>query len=74
MTEATTPSEPMTKEEFCRRFVDYMVGRAGEKFSDGESIREYAESVAEASWEDPDQRAEGPEESAGADMSYWGEG
>lgn len=63
----------ITKEEFIRRFVDCMVRRAGDTFDDGSSIREYAEQAAPAYWDDPDQRAEGPEDCAESDISYWGE-
>lgn len=64
----------MNKEEFCRRFVDCMCRNAGvETFQDGVTVREYAEMTAPTYWDDPRQRAEGPEECAGADMSYWGE-
>lgn len=63
----------MTKEEFCRRFIARMVRLAGETFDDGTSIRDYAEETAPTYWDEPHQRAEGPEECADADMSYWGE-
>lgn len=63
----------MDKEEFCQRFVECMVYSAGETFDDGESIREYAEEAAPTYWDNIDQRSDGPEECACADMSYWGE-
>jgi hypothetical protein len=67
-------TEPLTKEEFCRRFVDCMIRRAGfEHFDDGMSVREYAEMAAPAYWDEPQQREEGPEDCAAADMDYWGE-
>ena len=64
------------RSEFIRRFVEYMVNNAGfERFEpDGMPVRQYAETVAATYWGEPDQRAEGPEECAAADMSYWGEG
>lgn len=61
------------KEEFCARFKAYMLSVAGEKFDDGTSIAEYADATAPTYWDEPDQRAEGPEECASADMSYWGD-
>lgn len=67
-------ADPMTKEEFCARFIDYMVRNAGfAEFDGGQSVREYAEEIAVTYWYDPGQRAEGPEECASADISYWGE-
>jgi hypothetical protein len=67
-------SDPeITKEEFCARFKAHMLAMAGEKFDDGASIAEYADETATAYWDEPDQRAEGPEECASADISYWGE-
>lgn len=66
-------AEKMTKEEFCRRFVERMVQRGGQTFDDGSSIREYAEETAPTYWQERHQREDGPEECAEADMSYWGE-
>jgi hypothetical protein len=67
-------SEPqVSKEEFCQRFKARMMAIAGPVFDDGDSIAEYADETAPTYWEDPGQRAEGPEECADADMSYWGE-
>ena len=63
----------MTKEEFCERFKAYMLKVAGPRFDDGSSIAEYADETAPTYWDEPDQRAEGPEACADADMSYWGE-
>jgi hypothetical protein len=63
----------ITKEEFCARFKAQMLSIAGEKLDDGESIADYADITAPTYWDNPDQRAEGPEECAHADMSYWGE-
>jgi hypothetical protein len=68
MNEAIT----MAREEFCARFKAEML-RAGPTFDDGTSITEYADETAPTYWDDPDQRAEGPEACAQADMSYWGE-
>lgn len=63
----------ISKEEFCRRFKARMLACAGEKFDDGTSIAEYAEETAPNYYDDPDQRSDGPEECADADISYWGE-
>lgn len=63
----------ITKEEFCRRFKVEMLRCAGEKFDDGSSIAEYADMTAPAYWDEPEQRAEGPEECASADMDCWGD-
>jgi len=64
----------VSKEEFCSRFIDYMVRNAGfDAFDDGRSVAEYAADTAVTYWDDEHQRAEGPEECAAADMSYWGE-
>lgn len=61
----------MDKDEFCRRFKAEMIRLGGEKFDDGSSIAEYADETAPTYWAEPDQRAEGPEECAAADVSYW---
>jgi hypothetical protein len=65
----------MDKEEFCKRFVDRMMARAGfTHFDDGVSIQSYAEEIAPTYWESHGgPLAETPEECADADMSYWGE-
>ena len=65
--------DPISKEEFCARFKAYMLSVAGEKFGDGTSIAEYADMTAPTYWDEPNQREEGPEECASADMSYWGD-
>ena len=64
-------SKHLSKEEFCRRFFEYMTSECGfETFSDGRSVRSYAEEVAIDYWENrgPDT---GPEDSAEADMGCW---
>jgi len=71
--------EPLTRDQFIDRFKAHMVARAGfERFKDEDgrddcTVADYAEEIAASYWEDPDQRAEGPEECADADMSYWGD-
>lgn len=59
-----------TKEEFIERFVAAML-RVADKFDDGSPIEPYARATAETYWDEPDQRAEGPEECAWPDISYW---
>ncbi len=68
--EAPTISE-ISRDEFIRRFVDRMIAIAGEKDGEGNSVREYAEMTAPTYWEDLGQRADGPEECAEVDLSYW---
>ncbi|UYW25731.1 hypothetical protein OKC48_21025 [Methylorubrum extorquens] len=68
------PEPRLKKSEFCERFVARMVKRAGfTHFDDGMSVEDYAKETAPTYFADPDQRADGPEECADADMSYWGE-
>jgi len=66
-------SEMLEQEEFCRRFREHMLSRAGTYFADGESISAHADETAPAYWDDLDMREEGPEACVDADMSYWGE-
>lgn len=63
------------RDEWCRRFVTHMIERAAPRdhFDDGELILDYAEATAPTYWDEPWQRDMGPEESADADISYWGE-
>jgi hypothetical protein len=62
------------REKWCQQFVEHMCRRAPfPDFDDGTSVREYAEQAAPTYWEDPDQREDGPEECADADISYWGD-
>lgn len=61
----------LTKEEFCRLFVEHMTSEAGfDTFNDGGSVRAYAEKVAPDYWENcgPDTS---PEDAAEADMDCW---
>lgn len=62
----------VSKDEFIERFVKHMTDRV-ERFDDGASVEEYARETAPTYWDEPDQRADGPEECARSDMSYWGE-
>jgi hypothetical protein len=72
----------MTKEEFCARFkaVILLVAATLPPVPDEEGhittlndVADYADLTAPTYWDDPAQRAEGPEECARADISYWGE-
>ena len=67
-------SKTIEQAEFIRRFIARMITMAPfAAFDDGTLVADYAAEVASTYWEDPDQRAEGPEECADADMCYWGE-
>ena len=61
------------REDFIARFVTEMVRYAGPLFETGESVADYARGTALSYWDDEDQRADGPEACAEADMSCWGE-
>ena len=64
----------MTKEDFTRRFIDYMCQTAGfTHFDDGTAVATYAADVVESYWADPAYREDGPENCAEGDMDYWGE-
>lgn len=61
----------ITKEEFRRRFVAELSKWRG-NFDEREgSFDDYAADAAEGYWGEPDQRADGPEECARSDVSYW---
>ena len=64
-------SDPITRADFIERFVKRMVAATGPTFDDGSSIEDYARDTAGSYFDDPDQRADGPEACAEADMSYW---
>ena len=68
----TDDRRPIGKAEFIERFKARML-KAATKFDDGSSVADYADEVAPTYWEHPHLRAEGPEECADADVSYWGE-
>ena len=64
----------MTQEEFERRFVAHMCGRAGfTHFDDGTTVADYAVAAVGSWWADEGYRSRGPEECAESDMDYWGE-
>lgn len=62
----------ITREEFLARFKAEMLTHA-QTFDDGSSVADYADEVGPTYWDNPEQRAEGPEVCADADVSYWGE-
>lgn len=66
------PSE-IFREDFLRRFKAEMLRIGGEKFDDGSSIADYADEIGPTYWDNIEQRIEGPEACAQADISYWGE-
>lgn len=63
----------LTKDEFCARFKAEMLRIAGPSFDDGDSIADYADQTGPTYFDDPEQRGEGPEACAQADVSYWGD-
>lgn len=68
--------EPMSREEFCARFKVRMLAVAGPFFAQEgpdapDSVEEYADQIAPTYWDDPSQRANGPEACAETDISYW---
>lgn len=69
------PTAPaITREEFLARFKAEMIRRAGPTFTftDGESVASYADATGPTYWDEPDLRADGPEECAQSDMEEWG--
>lgn len=60
----------LTQEEFIDRFAARML-KIGTTFSDGTSVDEYARKVAPIYWAEKDQREDGPEACAEADMDCW---
>lgn len=67
-------SNEKARDEFCARFKAHMLKLSPfDKFDDGMTVAEYAEDTAPTYYDNPDQRAEGPEECAESDMSYWGD-
>lgn len=66
-------TETIRQEEFCARFVAHMMTYSLNFGGTETELRAYAEEVAPAYWRDPDQRSDGPEACAEADISYWEE-
>ncbi len=63
----------MTKEEFVQRFTAQCLSTCGfTHFNDGTLVTDYCQEVALSYWDDEDRRADGPEDCADEDMTYWG--
>ena len=58
----------ITREQFIDRFKIRLRDILGESYD-----FKYVDEIAPTYWNDPDQRAEGPEECAEAEASEWGE-
>ena len=74
MNTSDRPGALDAESDFCRRFVAEMMNYASTYDGTEAALRAYAEEVAPTYWAEPDQRADGPEECARADISYWEEG
>lgn len=61
----------LTKEEFCTRFKTEMIRIAVPEAGDESAVGQYADEIAPTYFEEDDQREEGPEACAQADISYW---
>ena len=57
----------ITRDEFLDRFKRRLRDILGEHYDFG-----YVDQIASTYWDDPEQRAEGPEECAEAEASEWG--
>lgn len=64
-------SEPLAKDEFCRRFIAYMLKKVGPVDTEGNSVEDYAMETAPTYWEDQHQDGYSPEECAQIDLDYW---
>lgn len=80
----TQGADELTKEEFIARFKaelirivgpTYVQSECNDSFSTEtfESTADYADETAPTYWDEPDHRADGPEECACIDFSYWGD-
>ena len=58
----------MTRDEFLQRFKSKLRDILGEHYDFG-----YVDQIAPTYWDDPLQRAEGPEDCAEAEASEWGD-
>lgn len=64
----------LTEAEFVARFIARCLATCGfTDFDDGTPVATYAAEVAPSYFADPDRRADGPEDCADEDMTYWGE-
>ncbi len=66
------PPETITEAEFVERFTARLVANVGETDAEGESVREYGARMGPTYYRDRDQRADGPEACADADLDCWG--
>jgi hypothetical protein len=85
MTEVRTQPEtdaPLSEQEYSARFIAHMIDEALrqwgiKEFPDDITVEEYAREVVSSHWgeylRDPSNEDVGPEESAEADVSYWGD-
>lgn len=58
----------MDRDEFLRRFKTRLRDILGENYD-----AKYIDEIAPSYWNDPDQRAEGPEQCAEYEASEWGD-
>jgi hypothetical protein len=65
MTDDAEASAPLTREQFRERFIAHFVWRLGPE------MRGWADEMWESYWEDPDQRADGPEVCAAQELDEW---
>ena len=70
----TAETTNITETEFCARFVAEMMKAAPIYDGTPDELRAYAEEAAPTYWSETDQREDGPEACAEADISYWEEG
>jgi len=61
----------LTRDDFCRIFVDEMVRLVGEVDKNGDSVRAYAKDVAPSYYSDKSISDEGPEACVMADLDCW---
>jgi len=68
-------SEKITKADYESRFVAQILKYAGEKFTDGSSIADYAKDAAKSYFSeyetDPTDEDNLPEQAADIDIGYW---
>lgn len=61
----------LTRDEFCERFVSQMMASLSIYAGTEAELTAYAWEIAPTYWEDEDQRSEGPEACAEADIGEW---
>lgn len=61
-------SAEITRDQFLSRFKSKLRDMLGEHYD-----FKYADEIAPTYWDDPEYRAEGPEECAESEFSEWGE-